>query len=187
MLLLINMMTIIKTITLFFYHDGTERPIQRPCDPDEQEEFYSGKQQEHTIKNILLIDDRCVIHFLSATYAGKWHDTSLADDAHYVLPPESTLYQDRGFQGFTVPHASIRQPMKKPRSGTLTFDQKAENRRITSEKIRIEHTIGRVKRCRIIKDRIRSWKDGIRDMVMLIACGLHNLRLRHRPWKYDTY
>jgi hypothetical protein len=52
--------------------------------------------------------------------------------------------------------------------------------------MRIEHTMSSVKRCRIVKDRMRYWQDRIRDVVMVIACGLHNLRLRHRPWNYGT-
>jgi hypothetical protein len=27
-----------------YFHDGTERPIQRPCDPDHQRLYYSGKK-----------------------------------------------------------------------------------------------------------------------------------------------
>lgn len=27
-----------------YFHDGTERPIQRPCDPQRQSEYYSGKK-----------------------------------------------------------------------------------------------------------------------------------------------
>ena len=169
-----------------FYHDGTERPIQRPVDADEQTEYYSGKKKCHTIKNILLIDERCIIRFLSATYAGKWHDKSLVDDEQYWLPAGSVLYQDMGFQGFTVADVLIQQPTKKPRGGTLTAAQKADNHRIASEKMRIEHTMGSIKRCRIIKDKIRLWQDNSRDMVMDIACGLHNFRLRYRPWHYGT-
>jgi hypothetical protein len=123
---------------------------------------------------------------MSATHAGKWHEKSIVDDEQYALPAGSVLYQDMGFQGFMVANVTIQQPTKKPRDGELTPDQKADNRRIASEKMRIEHTIGSVKRCRIIKDKIRYWQDTIRDMVMAIACGLHNLRLRHRPWNYDT-
>ncbi|MDP9316074.1 MAG: transposase family protein, partial [Chloroflexota bacterium] len=59
--------------------------------------------------------------------------------------------------------------------------------RIAREKMRIEHTIGSVKRCRIIRDKLRYWRDTIRDMVMAIAAGLHNLRLRYRPWQYETH
>ena len=39
-----------------FFHDGTERPIQRPKDPQVQKEtYYSGKKKQHTIKNNLVI------------------------------------------------------------------------------------------------------------------------------------
>ncbi len=171
----------------FFYHDGTERAIQRPVDHDEQTEYYSGKRKYHTVKNILLTDKRCVIRFLSATYAGRWHDKALVEDEQYALPAGSILYQDRGFQGWSVACTTMEQPTKKPRGGTLTDAQKTENQRIASEKMRIEHTMASVKRCRIVKDTMRYWRDGIRDMVMEIACGLHNLRLRHRPWNYGTH
>ena len=135
---------------------------------------------------MLLIDEGCVIHVMSATYAGKWHETSLVDDEVYSLPVGSVLYQDMGLQGFTVVHVTVQQPTKKPRGGVLTVEQKEENRRIARENMRSEHTIGSVKRCRIIKDKLRSWQDTVRDTVMAIAAGLHNLRLRDRPWQYGT-
>ena len=126
------------------------------------------------------------MQYMSPTHAGKWHEKSIADDAHYVLPAGSVLYQDMGFQGFVVATVTMQQPTKKPRGGELTPEQKEENRRIASEKMRIEHTICSVKRCRIVKDKLRYWQDTIRDMVMAIAGGLHNFRLRYRPWNYDT-
>lgn len=123
---------------------------------------------------------------MSATYPGKWHDKALVDDEVYRLPTGSVLYQDMGFQGFAVTNVTIQQPTKKPRGGALTAEQKEENRRISSEKMRIEHTIGSVKRCRIITDKLRYWQDRVRDTVMAIAAGLHNLRLRFRPWQYEA-
>ena len=39
-----------------FWHDGTERPIHRPTDPEEQQEYYSGKKKCHTLKNLLVIN-----------------------------------------------------------------------------------------------------------------------------------
>ncbi len=124
---------------------------------------------------------------MSATHAGKWHEKSIVDDEHYELPAGSVLYQDMGFQGFAVANVIMQHPTKKPRGGELTPEQKEDNHRIASEKMRIEHTICSVKRCRIITDKIRYWKDTIRDVVMEIACGLHNLRLRHRPGHYHTH
>ena len=37
------------------------------------------------------------------------------------------------------------------------------------------------KRCRVVKDRIRLWKEGIRDLVMELCCALHNFRVRLTP------
>jgi hypothetical protein len=54
-----------------FIHDGTERPINRPQDPEEQHLYYSGKQKKHTIKNDIVIDEPCRSHFLSDTVEGK--------------------------------------------------------------------------------------------------------------------
>jgi hypothetical protein len=34
-----------------------------------------------------------------------------------------------------------------------------------------------------VKDRLRLWKQGIRDLVMEICCALHNFRVRLTPWQ----
>jgi hypothetical protein len=119
------------------------------------------------------------------TCAGRWHDKGLADDETYKLPPKKKLYQDKGFQGFVVAEVEIIQPKKKPRNGELTTEEKMENRRINSIRVRIEHVISSIKRYRIVKDKLRLWREGIHDMVMETCCGLHNYRLRYRPWSYQ--
>jgi hypothetical protein len=131
-----------------------------------------------------VITETCHVCFLSYTYEGKASDKSLAELAGYTLPSGSSLYQDRGFQGFCLQDVTIVQPKKKPRGGELTPPEQARNRRISSIRIRIEHVIGGVKRYRIVKDKIRLLKDGIRDAVMETCCGLHNFRLQYRPWCY---
>ncbi len=103
----------------------------------------------------------------------------------YVLPPKSVLYQDLGFQGFTVVNVEIQQPHKKPRGSELSLEAKAENRRLASIRIRIEHVISSIKRCRIVKDKLRLWREHIHDPVMETYCGLHNLRVQYRPWTYS--
>ncbi|MFM7220074.1 MAG: hypothetical protein ACKO21_07660 [Nodosilinea sp.] len=47
-------------------------------------------------------------------------------------------------------------------------------------RVRVEHTIAGVKRCRIVKDTFRNRKDGFSDLVMEVACALHNLRVAYR-------
>jgi hypothetical protein len=123
---------------------------------------------------------------LSATCEGKAHDKSLAELVGYTLPPGSGLYQEMGFQGFVLAEGTIVPPKKKPRGGELTPPEKANNHRISSIRIRIEHAIGGVKRDRIVKDNIRLLKDGLRDSIMETCCGLHNFRLQYRPWHYAS-
>jgi DDE superfamily endonuclease len=133
-----------------------------------------------------VIDEACHVCFLSATYEGKMPDKSIADLAGSTFPPGSCLYQDMGFQGFILAGITIVQPKKKPRGGELTPPAKAHNRVISSIRIRIEHAIGGVKRYRMVKDKIRLLKDGIRDSIMETCCGLHNFRLQYRPWHYAS-
>lgn len=170
--------------TLYF-HDGTERPIPRPCDPDQQRLFYSGKRKGHGVKNNVLINLLCKIRFLSDTVESKKHDKKLADETNYTLPEGSKLVQDTGFQGFTLDNVAILQPKKKPKGKPLSDLDKSVNQWLSALRVRIEHAIGGVKRYRIVKDKIRCWKAGFKDAVLETCCGLHNFRLNFRPWHYQ--
>jgi hypothetical protein len=168
------------------WHDGTERPIHRPTDPEEQQEYDSGKKQCHTRNNLLVIQETCHVCCLSHTWEGKATEKSMAKWSGYRLPPGSCLYQDQGFQRFFLPDMTIFQPKKTPPGGELASPEKETNRRISSIRIRIEHANGGVKRDRIVKDKIRLLKDGIWDTVLETCCGLHNFRLQYRPWHYAS-
>jgi len=62
----------------------------------------------------------------------------------------------------------------------LTQVDKFFNKLISSVRIVVENVICGVKRCRIVKDILRLSKENISDLVMEIACGLHNLRVTFR-------
>jgi hypothetical protein len=164
-------------VSLRFFHDGTERPICRPKDPDDQKFYYSGKSKQHAVKNVLVVEEAGYIDYLSATYEGKAHDKRIADESGYSLPEGSVLFQDTGFQGFYLDGVTVVQPKKKPKGGTLTSEEKAENRRISSIRVHVEHIIGSVKRFSIVRETIRFWCDIVRDKVMETCCGLHNFLL----------
>ncbi len=51
---------------------------------------------------------------------------------------------------------------------------------LSAERIVVEHTLSGVKRCHIVKDLFRNTKVGLTDLVMEIACALHNLRVDFR-------
>ena len=61
------------------------------------------------------------------------------------------------------------------------------NRIIAGVRIEVEHVIAGVKRCRIVKDVFRNTAKGFSDLVMQVACGLHNLRTDFRYLRSFAY
>jgi len=111
------------------------------------------------------------------------HDKRIAEATLSPLPAGSRLLQDLGFLAFTLPQVGILMPIKKPRGQALTWEQHVANQALHCRRRRIEHVNRSVKRCRLVKDRIRLWKEGVRGLVMAICCALHNFRVRLTPWQ----
>jgi len=161
--------------------DGTERRRQRPKDQAKQKRFYSGKKKAHTVKNNLIVTmGKRKVVYLGCTWEGKKHDKKICDEEGHEFPEGSILYQDTGYQGYEPAGVNIRQPKKKPRGKELTMEEKEQNSLISSVRVIVEHVICGVKRCRIVKDVFRNTKDKFDDLVMEIACGLHNFRTAYR-------
>ena len=132
---------------------------------------------------MLLVNSLLLILLLSDTSGGRVHDKRIADATPYPLPARSRLLQDLGFLAFTLPQVAILMPTKKPHSEELTREQQRANQALNQRRLRIEHVHSSVKRCRIVKDRLRLWKQGIRDLVMERCCALHSFRVRLTPWQ----
>lgn len=164
-----------------FAIDGTERRRQRPKDQEEQKRFYSGKKKTHTVKNNVIVTlGKRRVEYLGYTWEGKKHDKKICDEERHEFPAGSTLYKDTGYQGYEPAGVHTRQPKKKPRGGELTVEEKEQNSLISRVRIIVEHVICGVKRCRIVKDVFRNTRDKFDDLVMEIACGLHNFRTAYR-------
>jgi DDE superfamily endonuclease len=58
--------------------------------------------------------------------------------------------------------------------------EKRHNRTLARLRVRVEHALAGVKRARIVKDILRNTKAEFSDLVMAVACGLHNLRVQVR-------
>ena len=107
------------------------------------------------MKNVLLVNALLLILFLSDTHGGRVHDKRIADATPYPLPAGSRLLQDLGFLAFTLPEVVILMPTKKLRGQELTREHQRANQALHQRRLRIEHVNSSVKRCRIVKDRIR--------------------------------
>jgi hypothetical protein len=157
--------------------DATERRRQRPKNPEKQALFYSGRKKKHCDKNVVLVNTRGKrIDYLSQTYPGKTHDKKIADEEGIAYPTGATVYKASGFQGYEPAVKKTCQAKKKPPRRELTEAEKRANRKLAQIRVQVEHDLAGVKRCRIVKDVLRNTKDGVSDVVMEAACGLHNIR-----------
>jgi len=138
------------------------------------------------VKNNLLCTPERRILWLSKTFDGHVHDKKMMDEQPLRLPTGITLWQDTGFLGHHPEKVTVKMPVKKPKGKELTAEQKQENRIISSFRILVEHAIGGIKRCRIVKEQFRCYKRGFDDLVMLIACGLHNFRISLKFCQVET-
>lgn len=161
--------------------DGTQRPIQRPQQAKAQQEHFSGKQKDHTFKNLMLSDEHRRILGLTQTKPGARQDYYRFKQSGLgeVIPDEVGVWVDLGFLGMVKDYPLLRVviPHKSSKNHPLTPPQKAENRVISALRICIEHAIAGVKRFRCLTDPYRNKGVVLADKFMLIACGLWNYHL----------
>jgi DDE superfamily endonuclease/Helix-turn-helix of DDE superfamily endonuclease len=159
--------------------DGTERPIQRPQDPERQKANYSGKKKRHTRKHLAAVDEHKRILILGKAREGKLHDKRMLDEEDFAggIPEEIPIDVDLGFLGLQKEYENIRLPHKKPRGGELTPAQKEENRAFSGERVLCENAFAGVKRYNIVAQVYRNRVTNFDDRLMLVSAGLWNFYL----------
>ena len=80
---------------------------------------------------------------------------------------------DSGYQGILKLHRNSETPKKKPKGGELTQEEKAENRRISRERILIENINAKIKVFKITANRYRNRRKRY-DLRMSLICGIIN-------------
>ena len=149
--------------------DSFETPLPRPSDQERQQRVYSGKKKRHTLKTQIVTDQKGTILDVSGGHRGPKSDVTIWNETE--LPEEladKPKVGDKAYQGAQKPTLT---PKKKPKGGQLSEDEKAENKRISQERIYVEHSIRRVKGYRIVRDEFRL-AQGIFPSVISIIAGL---------------
>lgn len=162
--------------------DGTERPVQRPQKAKAQRKHYSGKQQDHTLRNLIMTDEQTYILWLTATKPGARQDYHRFKQAQIGdrIPTDVGVWVDLGFVGIKkdFPHLNVAIPHKSSKHHPLTPAQKADNRILSAFRILVEHALAGIKRFRCLTDTYRNKSQALADQFMLVACGLWNYHLR---------
>ena len=158
---------------LFF--DGTEQRVERPA--KKQKRHYSGKKKTHTRKVQVVVSKRkdpsgktgTKIEAVSKRFPGTMHDKKIYDHARVVTPPGTTRRADSGYQG-----TNMDTPHKKPPKKELTLVQKKQNRLHSSERVCVEHGIGKMKIWKIVSERFRNPRPS-HSLIVKNSAGLSNL------------
>ena len=134
------------------------------------------------MKTLVISNPAKRILSLSKSWVGKLHDFRLLKAA---FPPHQKWFQkfkvrvDLGYLGIDKEYncKELLLPAKKPPKGELRAAQKEENRALASERISVEHSIGGLKRYRILSDRLRCHDANFYDQVLGVCAGLWNFYL----------
>ena len=86
------------------------------------------------------------------------------------------IQSDSGYQGIKGIHTNSETPKKASKLHKLTKEEKDKNRKISRERIYIEHINAHIKRFKILSTRYRNKrkKYGLR---MSLICGIYNYEL----------
>jgi hypothetical protein len=139
------------------------------------------------VQPVLVIQAALTLLLLRATDAGSPHDKRMAAATPYPWPAGRRWLQELGFLACTLHQGAPLMPTRNPRARALTCTQKAANRRLARRRVRIAPVHSRVTRGRIVHDRCRLRKAGVRDLVMEVCGGRQNFRSRLTPWQAMVY
>ncbi len=144
------------------FADGTHCPVQRPSERTVRRMKYSGKKKKFTNNTNVYANENGVIIGISKSTVGSVGDITLLKERpmpfgrweeamHDPDLPEAErchVFVDRGYQGIEkhLPGITPEIPHKKSKKAPLTPEQREHNHRIHSERVLVEHTIGRLKR-----------------------------------------
>ena len=120
------------------------------------------------------------ILYLSPTYGGSVHDKKICDQEKLTFFKNVRVITDLGFLGLNSEKAHIMMPLKESKNRKLNKEQQQYNGWLSKIRVRIEHTIASIKIFRKVKETFRGRLFKREDTVMLIACALRNLKLKHK-------
>ena len=139
--------------------------------------LYSRKKKCHTVKSQIVICAKTKIIIAVFVDCGRRHDFEMWKKSIGVKVVKHIKIQaDKGYQGIEKLHKNSETPKKKTKKCPLTKEEKSNNRRINSERVKVEHTNCRLKRFHILADSYRNRRKRFGLRVSLF-CGLHNFEL----------
>jgi transposase-like protein len=139
--------------------DGTHIPCTMPVDFAAQRAAYSGKDRDHVVKASVVADaGRRPLWFeANPSGEGRTHDITMlraqAELLAVLALTTATVLADKAYVGLhhDMDPDGYLAPWIKPRGGELTIDDRDANRMLSSLRMPVEHSIGRLKWWRALR------------------------------------
>ena len=131
--------------------DASVVGVPRPRNNDKARRLYSGKHKLHCVKVQTIHDVNGRLMHLSHVVPGSVHDFALFKKAHVTkefkrsFGNNAGILVDKGYTGIQnyIPQSVV--PKKKPKNGSLTYEESERNKLIGKARIIIENFYGRAK------------------------------------------
>lgn len=107
---------------------------------------------------------------------GKTHDFKLFGQSRTAMPAQTECLADSGYQGLAQQHKNSRTPHKRRKKQPLSPEQRTQNRKLSQERLLVEHIIRSLKIFRILSERYRNRRKRFGLRFNLIA-ALYNYEL----------
>ena len=173
-----------ETPELAIIIDSFEQRVQRPRERAEADGYYSGKKKQHTLKSQVAVDEETgEICDVGESVAGPTADLKLLKQSGLLerLPEGLGALGDLAYIGIGEAHPQGlgATPRRKPRGKDRPPEDIAFNQAFAKRRIKVEHTIGRMRRYESLKQTDRHHRSKHTARTRAVA-GLVNRQIRCR-------
>ena len=164
--------------------DTFEQRVQRPRDRAEADTYYSGKKKQHTLKSQVAVDEGTgEVADVAESGRGPTADLTLLKHSELLsrLPDGVGSLSDLAYVGLAALHPTGlgATPRRKPRSKERPAEDIEYNRAFAKRRIKVEHTIGRMRRYQALSQTDRNHRRFHTERTRAVA-GLVNRQIRSR-------
>jgi len=110
---------------------------------------------------------------------GRRHDFRIFKESRLKINGKITVRADSGYIGIDKIHKNSLLPRKSSKKNPLSRKDKRNNKKLSRQRVFIEHVIGKIKIFKILSDRYRNRRKRFELRFKLIA-GIYNFELESR-------
>jgi hypothetical protein len=161
--------------------DGTEIPVEKPCDPKDQSATWSNYKNHNTLKILVGISPRGDVSHISDAYGGAASDRQIVERSsllkNNVFQSGDSIMADRGFivgDLFCLQGVQVNVPTVMKGITQLPAEKVIRDRRIASKRVHVERVIGMAKHFRILKQELDHSYIPLGGRILFVCLSLTN-------------